>query len=579
MKRYFPTLLLLALCFACRCYSQTATDTVPFRLSANNENNVALLRWENLGNGVYYDVWRRLPMQENYQLLVTTDTILYADTIARSVCHDTVSYRVLAWIGETFYQSNRMLLFFHDEEPTRRCTLKNATVDIATQRLVLSWNPSPDDDIMGYVIHKGTNGSRPGSRWLVYDTVWGKESNTYICPQLDLGEVHAFRIFAFDSCFQSSPLTPPYQNISLKAMVPECSRQLIVQWTPYINMPNSLASYELLLDIDDAGWQPAMTIAPDDTLYSKISLPGAGYKVRVLVRAISENRSDTVYSNIVDLQLSNVGVIGYLQLDDVSVSDDNSAVVLKGSVDSTFQVQGYNLYRNSGDGWQLCSRLPFRGTSSLFHEDATAYPSAISYSYRLGVPDGCGSNESYSNEMSSMLLSTTASDDRLLRLSWNTPTKGSDAMYQVLRRKESDASWQLLGNTDNTTFVDDISLLGNLHEALYYRVKLIDDDTMQSNFVRYAQKVRIYAPNAFIPSQDGNNKFCVFCSFLPPDSYEMYIYNRQGQQLFSSTDMSECWDGTIGGAPVPQGVYVWLVKYRNTEGKEATQKGTVLLLR
>lgn len=580
MRRYFTTLLLLAvLCFSRQCFSQTATDTITFRLSANNENNVALLRWEDLGDGVYYDVYRRLPMQEDYRLLVTTDTILYADTIARSVCHDTVSYRIKAWVGETFCQSNRMLLFFHDEEPTRSCTLRTVTVDTATQRMVLSWNLSPDDDIMGYVIHKGTNGSGPGSRWLAYDTVWGKESNEYLCPQLDLSVVHAFRLFAFDSCFQGSPLTPPYQNISLRAMVPECSRQLTARWTPYINMPNSLASYELLLNIDGTGWQQKAIKTPGDTLYCNTALPNAAQNVKVLVRAISGDMQDTVYSNIVNIPLSNAGVIGYLRLNDVSVSDDNSAIVLKGSVDSTFQAQGYNLYRNSDAGWQRCTMLPYQGTGTLFYKDVRVNPAVAGYLYRLGVPDGCGSNESYSNEMSSMFLRIATSDDRLLQLSWNAPAEGIGATYQVLRRKEGSASWQLLGSTGNTTYTDDISLLGNLSEALYYRVALIDDDTMQSNFVRYAQEVRIYAPNAFTPSREDNNRFCVSCCFLPPDSYEMYIYSRQGQQLFSSTDMYECWDGTLGGEPVPQGVYVWLIKYRDADGWEAAQKGTVLLLR
>lgn len=579
MKNYLSLILtLIFLATSCHAEAQEATDTVSFRLSASSENNVALLRWQDLGDGVVYDVYRRLPMQEEYQLLVTTDTILYYDTIARSVCHDTVSYRVAAWVGETYYRSNRMLLSFRDVDPTRVCTLKTASVDAATQHLVLSWYPSPDDDIMGYVIHKGTNGSSSGSRWLAYDTVWGKASHEYICPPLDLEAVHAFRLFAFDSCFRASLLTPPYQNIALRVAVPECSRQLFAHWTPYINMPNMLITYELLLDIDGAGWQTSATVAPDDSLLSTIHLSSTVRKVRAVVRAVGNNEGDTAYSNIVELQLSDVDVAGYLTMDEVSVSDDNNAVMLKGSVDSTFHVQGYNLYRNSGEGWQLCSRLPFTGSSELAYEDATVRPSDVGYAYRFGVPDGCGSNEKYSNEMRTIFLSVATTDDRLL-LSWNAPMENTNAQYRVLRRLESGATWQLVGSTDNTSFVDDISLLGDLHEALYYKVVLQAGNTMQSNNVRYAQEVKVYAPNAIIPSQDNNNKFCVFSSFLSPDSYELFIYNRQGQLLFSSTQMSECWDGTLSGEPLPQGVYVWLVKYRDEDGKPASRKGTVLLLR
>lgn len=67
-----------------------------------------------------------------------------------------------------------------------------------------------------------------------------------------------------------------------------------------------------------------------------------------------------------------------------------------------------------------------------------------------------------------------------------------------------------------------------------------------------------FVPNAFTPNGDGINDF-----FLPlgnvirPERYDLAIFDRWGQQIFQTLDPSIGWDGTSGGVPVPDGVYVY----------------------
>lgn len=86
-------------------------------------------------------------------------------------------------------------------------------------------------------------------------------------------------------------------------------------------------------------------------------------------------------------------------------------------------------------------------------------------------------------------------------------------------------------------------------------------------------------PNLITPdSPSGTNQvFKVKYSSLV--SFEMWVYNRWGQQLFHTKDPSQGWDGTQGGKPVPTGAYYYLIKARGTDGIKYNKKGDINVLR
>lgn len=88
-------------------------------------------------------------------------------------------------------------------------------------------------------------------------------------------------------------------------------------------------------------------------------------------------------------------------------------------------------------------------------------------------------------------------------------------------------------------------------------------------------------PNAFTPNGDGlNDEFNILNPiFYPIFSFE--IYNRWGQQVFATSDVTRGWDGTYDGRDQEVGMYVWMVTYEkaNEPGKQYMMKGTVTLLR
>lgn len=92
----------------------------------------------------------------------------------------------------------------------------------------------------------------------------------------------------------------------------------------------------------------------------------------------------------------------------------------------------------------------------------------------------------------------------------------------------------------------------------------------------------LWLPNVFSPSMEGaNSRFSVVTNQELLD-FEIYIYNRWGLLVWSTTDPRFQWDGTdLRGIPLPQGAYVYLLGYRlaTSETYRYSLHGTVTLLR
>ncbi|MCH8547028.1 MAG: gliding motility-associated C-terminal domain-containing protein, partial [Cryomorphaceae bacterium] len=73
----------------------------------------------------------------------------------------------------------------------------------------------------------------------------------------------------------------------------------------------------------------------------------------------------------------------------------------------------------------------------------------------------------------------------------------------------------------------------------------------------------VYMPNAFTPNNDGRND-CYSISAQHVHNFQVYIYNRWGNEVYSSKDPNFCWDGTVNGTPSAQDVYTCVILYSET---------------
>lgn len=89
----------------------------------------------------------------------------------------------------------------------------------------------------------------------------------------------------------------------------------------------------------------------------------------------------------------------------------------------------------------------------------------------------------------------------------------------------------------------------------------------------------IYVPNTFTPNKDGTNE-TFFALGVNIRDFQLEIFNRWGELIYSGDALSQMWDGTYVGLPCPDGVYTWKIEYGEMISDERHQiVGHVNLLR
>ena len=140
----------------------------------------------------------------------------------------------------------------------------------------------------------------------------------------------------------------------------------------------------------------------------------------------------------------------------------------------------------------------------------------------------------------------------------------------------------MLGNTMFLTSQANNEILYDEFYNVYIvvTVRNLNDQTIStSNTVSVEKPYALYAPNAFSPDSDGINDFFKISGQGILD-FQIEIYNRWGQMVYKSDDLSKGWNGTFNGENLPTGTYVYKIKnIKNGNGEELVKTGTVALVR
>jgi len=60
----------------------------------------------------------------------------------------------------------------------------------------------------------------------------------------------------------------------------------------------------------------------------------------------------------------------------------------------------------------------------------------------------------------------------------------------------------------------------------------------------------------------------------------MLIYDRWGEKVFETNDLSQGWDGRVKNENMASpGIYKWYIIYRDKSGTEYTKSGNLTLIR
>ena len=134
---------------------------------------------------------------------------------------------------------------------------------------------------------------------------------------------------------------------------------------------------------------------------------------------------------------------------------------------------------------------------------------------------------------------------------------------------------------DGFSNISDYSTIHSYFESGTYQVTLVVSNGICSDTIQHQLTIdpvyTMYVPDVFTPNNDGLNDI-----FIPKgqsiSEFEMYVYNRWGEEVFYTDDINMGWNGQLeNNKRVVVGEYSYVLKIIDDLGVFHALKGKVLL--
>jgi gliding motility-associated-like protein len=202
--------------------------------------------------------------------------------------------------------------------------------------------------------------------------------------------------------------------------------------------------------------------------------------------------------------------------------------------------------------------------------------------YKVGYTDACTNATDLSIEACAVVLNASLASNNEITLTWSNYLGWQNGVvgYRLEKYSESGALLNTFSVGLTNTFLDQDDDLTN--QVFHYRVFALPVDiTLDpafSNLKEVVKKPAIYYPKAFTPNNDNlNDGFRVFGQFIA--EFDMKIFNRWGELVFTTNNIEQAWDGTFRGKQQPEGTYVFSAIIVDFSGKRVAKSGSVLLVK
>lgn len=519
-----------------------------------------------------------------FTLLDSTTNLFYVDTIV--FCSTTVNYQIQQYDSTGCYSiSNIDSDIFSDVTPPDIPQMDFVTVELTSQDAYLEWQPSNAPDAVGYIVYRFAGGV-----WSPIDTV----TTTFYLDVIGTPDlnVEAYRVAAIDSCDNTSPMGLEHRTIFMTTEKDICDDLITLTWTPYINLGNSLAGYEIHYSIDGNPYQLLTALGPAETTYNHVGLADST-EFCYYVMAVNDDGTKTPASNVKCEFSTKPFQPQFAYIRYVTVVDNNYVEIAMYS-DTTAKVAGFKLQRdvNHNGTFLQIANLPPTTNPFIYHDDFQVDVDKNVYTYRFIVRDSCGVDAITSNEASTILLKGEQGNDLFTNLlewteyeGWPTGPFG----YEIYRGTDNPyvADFVAQVPVGTTSYLDIFpdNVLFSEGKVSYYVIgneaagnPFGFNETSTSNIVFIPQPPRVYVPNAFTPG--GRNPiFQPILLFVDQQNYFFAVYDRWGQEIFSTFDISKGWDGVYNGSYVRSDVYTWILKARFANGILFEKRGVVTVLK
>lgn len=117
-----------------------------------------------------------------------------------------------------------------------------------------------------------------------------------------------------------------------------------------------------------------------------------------------------------------------------------------------------------------------------------------------------------------------------------------------------------------------------------YILEITDDFTGCKNYDTARVNVDVLTllafPTGFSPNGDGVNDIAKIIKYLNIEKLiDFTIYDRWGEIVFITEDISKGWDGTYKGKDVEIGMYAWIINAQTKDNEKITKTGNITIIR
>jgi len=159
------------------------------------------------------------------------------------------------------------------------------------------------------------------------------------------------------------------------------------------------------------------------------------------------------------------------------------------------------------------------------------------------------------------------SNQSIIRANWNF----DDLASGIANASTSLTPTHLFADTGTYTINCIVELSCGI-DTIVKTVRIVNCDTIPS-------ECQLFIPSAFSPNADNVNEVFGALTRCSTNFYELLIYNRWGQLIFKTSDISEKWDGKYKKSNCPSDNYIYLIRYQFPGQERKLVKGSIMLFR
>ena len=456
----------------------------------------------------------------------------------------------------------------------------------------LTWLPSDSTDVAGYIIYKIVDNITT-----TLDTVTGRQTTSYEYSSSSANSIsERFRLAAFDNDGYKSTITDPHSTILLKSSFDRCDHKVTLTWSNYTGWGTNIANYRIYRRFADTDYQLIKTLSSTTNEYTDENLAN-GRRYCYYIEAV-KNNGTTATSNSIDFSASGHEGPLYIKAKYASVDEDQN-ISLNFQIANSGEVTEFQLLRaiNNETDFSPIASFPYSGQTQILYTDSDVDVSQNNYYYKLASIDPCGQISKYSNIACNILLKASSTETTEHLLEWTEYKDWPNGVISYKIFSYFDGAAQEIGSNGQgaLTFNNNIAeYVKRCHDkgiyltsSFCYYVEAYESTTdisqqqqSRSNVACVYETPIIWMPTAFnITSKDETNRvFKPVLSFVKDYPYEFIIYDRWGQQVFKTTNVSEGWTGKDAKRYYHTDYYIYTIKYADYKDKEYSKSGTFYLI-